>query len=122
MNLIYIFIGGGLGSLARYGLGKFIHSHYAGLFPLATFTINVLASFLVGLFLGWLSSRFPAAFSLKLFLAVGFCGGFSTFSTFSLESVELLKSGNYLPAFAYMFTSLLFCLLATFGGLALTKS
>lgn len=121
-ELLYVFIGGGMGSLVRYGLSRFIILVAATTFPLATLLINVLASFILGLFLGYLDIKNVSNSPLKLLIAVGFCGGFSTFSTFSYETLVLLKNGQTTLAFGNILWSVVLCLAATFGGIVLAKS
>jgi CrcB protein len=110
MNLISIFIGGGLGSLARYGLSLLFP--YREGFPLATFCANIAASFILGLVLGWIS-KIDAGSSnqLKLFLVTGFCGGFSTFSTFSAETLQLIKAQQWALATIYVLSSVVLSVL-----------
>lgn len=92
MAALYVFLGGGFGSLCRYGLVLFFADHDFRL-PAATITTNVLAGFILGLVAGW-AMRHTDNQQVLLLAAVGFCGGFSTFSTFSLENVELWQTGN----------------------------
>ncbi|MDR1004506.1 MAG: fluoride efflux transporter CrcB [Prevotellaceae bacterium] len=94
-ELIYIFIGGGMGSVFRYAVQVLLHERIVPYhFPWATLTVNVLGSFLIGLFYA-LSERFSLSPELRLFLTVGICGGFTTFSAFSNDGVALLKGGCY---------------------------
>ena len=88
-EVIYIFIGGGTGSALRYFIQLLMHERIVPYhFPWATFTVNLLGSFLIGLFYA-LSERFHLPFEVRLFLTTGLCGGFTTFSTFSSDGVGL---------------------------------
>lgn len=96
-SYLWIGLGGLLGTLARYGLGTYISARGGGPFPLGTFVVNLSGSFLLGLLAGTgpgglLPPRLRAA------LTVGFCGGYTTFSTWSLETLRLLEAGHYLLA------------------------
>jgi fluoride exporter len=87
--IVLLTVGGALGTNARYWLGRWIATHYwPDHFPLATFTINVTGSLLLGLIVVPLRDRFPGWY---IFLGYGVCGGYTTFSTFSLETVELIR-------------------------------
>jgi CrcB protein len=98
INFIVIFLGGGLGSLCRYGISKLSLSFFQGNFPLGTFISNTLSCIVLAVSVLLFANKIDASTTLKLFLITGFCGGFSTFSTFSFETFELLKAGNYLIA------------------------
>ena len=87
------------------------------IFPYGTLTVNVLGSFLLGLFLGGGLRDYWGSPGLALFLTVGFCGGFTTFSTFSAETLELLRSGEMLQLSLYVLLSLVMGVLAIYGGL-----
>ena len=123
MLKILLFIGSGsfLGGIARYLLSKSIQQTVITSFPLGTFWVNITGCFLIGLIYGFSDRGAPISNELRLFLAVGFCGGFTTFSTFSHENLALLRDGSFLYFSLYAGLSVFLGLLATFGGHALTK-
>lgn len=120
-ELIYVFLGGGLGSVSRYSIHLLINGKGAvhG-FPWSTFAVNILGSFLIGLFYG-LSARWNISPETRLFLTVGFCGGFTTFSTFSNECLALLRNGVYGTASLYIILSIALGILAVIAGAYFTK-
>jgi fluoride exporter len=121
-EFFYVFLGGGLGSMCRYGLGRLIILSPVNNFPVATLVINILASLLLGTILGYLDLRAISNPALKLLLAVGFCGGFSTFSTFSYETLLLLRHGQMMLALGNIFLSVALCLTATLAGFYLARA
>ena len=115
---LLVFLGGGLGSICRFGLGQVLAGHRLQ-FPWATFAANLLACLLLGALVG-LSLKGRLGGPASVFLMAGFCGGFSTFSTFSNEAVQLLLAGQWLRAMVYAVASLVVCLLAIYLGLKIT--
>lgn len=123
MLKVLLLIGSGsfLGGIARFLLSNFIKNSVLSAFPFGTFAVNILGCFLIGLFYG-LSGR--TAFigpELRTFLTVGFCGGFTTFSTFANESVTLLKGGSVFYFAAYIGASVFLGVLAAYGGNLVTR-
>jgi CrcB protein len=118
--LFAIALGGAAGTLARYGLGGYVQ-RFAGTFPLSTLVINVLGSFALGFLVRYLLATTYSP-ELRAGLTIGFCGGFTTFSTFSYETARLLEDGSYGRAGAYVLASVALSLAATFGGLAAARA
>ena len=117
MNALYVFLGGGTGSVLRYLVGQWIGS---ATFPWATFVVNTVGSLAIGLFGGW-AARFGWGEALRLSLTVGLCGGFTTFSTFSKESLALIESGSYGLFALYAAGSIALGIIATALGFWLVK-
>ncbi|ETN95218.1 CrcB protein [Zhouia amylolytica] len=119
-EFLWIFLGGGLGSVVRFLVSKLVYTSSYN-FPLSTFTVNVIGSLVIGLLTGLASKNFGLSQSFLLFTVTGFCGGFTTFSTFALENVSLLKQGDYLNFILYTIGSIIFGILAVFLGFIITK-
>jgi CrcB protein len=120
-ELIYIFIGGGAGSVLRFMVQQLLHERIVPYqFPWATFTVNLLGSFLIGLFYAF-SERFNLSPEVRLFLTTGLCGGFTTFSTFSNDGIALLKGGFYGTFLLYVLLSVSIGVAAAMAGGVLLK-
>ena len=119
-EILYIFIGGGFGSVLRYLISNYTQKLWNfNQFPLGTFVVNISGCFLIGL----LSAYFlKVDNAMKFLLITGFCGGYTTFSTFSAESFALWQNGDYGILFFYSFLSIIIGLLAVFLGFQVMKS
>ena len=111
--------GGALGAMARYALSGWVSDATTGRFPYGTLAVNLIGCFIIGFFLTLALERFSWSAELRVFVTVGFLGAFTTFSTFSYETVELLRGGIYLTACLNMGANLLGCLAATSAGVML---
>jgi len=118
--LLLIGTGGFIGSVLRYLTSLFIQEKFISAFPFGTLGVNVIGCFIIGIVFQ-LSEKGGLSYEWRLFLATGICGGFTTFSAFSTESISLLRDGQMLPAFLYIAASVFFGLAATFASIALTK-
>ena len=119
MQLLMIFIGGGLGALTRFGMTKWLQGAHAFL-SVGTIASNILSCLILGFFIGY-AARFPVDKAVHSFLLIGFCGGFSTFSTFSYENYKLLLDGHYGSLVFNVLVSVFICFLAIILGLRLVK-
>jgi CrcB protein len=118
---LWIALGGALGSVARYWMTNVVAALTGPQFPWGTILINVLGSFVIGLF-AYLTTpvgRVPVSFDLRAFVLVGICGGYTTFSSFSLQTLELVRTGHWLQAGGNVVLSVVLCLAAVWAGYAL---
>ncbi len=118
--LLLIGTGSFIGGVLRYSLSQFIQTKFLSAFPFGTFGVNIIGCFAIGLVFG-LSERTNMSPELRLFLATGICGGFTTFSAFSNETFSLMRDGQLLYASAYITSSILFGVFATFLGYSILK-
>ena len=119
-NLLFVFIGGCFGSVLRFLLGKWLNNTENGI-PFGTFVANILGSLLIGIILGYAAKSDTLNQNQTLLLATGFCGGFTTFSTFAYENHIFLKSGDFTSFALYTITSFVVGFLAVFAGMYLIK-
>ncbi|WP_452231798.1 fluoride efflux transporter CrcB [Lacinutrix sp. MEBiC02595] len=119
-NLLLVFVGGGFGSVLRYIIGKYLNNTENGI-PYGTFLANILGSLLIGFILGYALKNNNLSSNQTLLLATGFCGGFTTFSTFAYENHLFLKSGDFTSFAIYTIASFVLGFLAVFSGMYLAK-
>ncbi|MEZ4824758.1 MAG: fluoride efflux transporter CrcB [Bacteroidia bacterium] len=105
---IAVFLGGGVGSISRYAVSRWLGITEGG-FPIGTLTANILSCIVLGLAWGYFSRHAEISPAIKLLVMVGFCGGFSTFSTFSLETLKMFELGQYLLVVVYVLLSITTC-------------
>lgn len=120
MKILLVAVGSGLGGVLRYLVPGWIVASKG--FPWATLTVNVAGSLLIGFLSGWLARQGgSSAESIRAFALVGFCGGFTTFSTFSNETFRLIESNQWFPASAYAGVSVVAGVVAVFAGHLISK-
>ena len=120
--LLAVAAGGALGSVARYLVGVGSGKLFGSDFPCGTLIINVSGSFLIGAFVGLFAAKWDLSQTMRIFLTVGICGGYTTFSTFSLDGYYLIERGQALASFAYMVASVALSVGALIGALRLVRA
>ena len=120
-TLILVGLGGGIGSILRYLIGLYFQKQFPAAFPWGTWVVNVLGCFLIGLLVALPERSAGLNPEWRQLLVIGFCGGFTTFSAFSLEGLSLFQNNQAVAAFLYIATSIVVGLSATLLGLILMK-
>ena len=120
-NFLIVGLGGGAGSMLRYAIQKIFNVHSAAVFPTGTLLVNITGCFLIGILWGMVSRSLTWNEEMKLLLMTGFCGGFTTFSAFTLEGIGLLKENKTALFIIYLTSSVIGGLLATFIGIRIAK-
>ena len=115
IKLLYVVIGGGLGSLFRYLLSGVIQKQSSSLFPYGTLVVNLFGALVIG-FLWELFQNITVSSNIRVFIFMGILGGFTTFSTFSLETFNLIKDKQYMVALTNVVASNVFCIILVFAG------
>jgi CrcB protein len=119
-QLLLVFIGGGFGSVLRFLFGKLLNNSETGI-PYGTFLANIIGSLFIGIILGYAAKSESLTENHTLLLATGFCGGFTTFSTFAYENHVFLKTGDFTSFAFYTIASLVVGFLAVFAGIYIVK-
>ncbi|NGP17754.1 fluoride efflux transporter CrcB [Devosia aurantiaca] len=120
--VLLVGLGGALGAMARYGFGSVVSRFWQNSFPLAILLINIIGAVAMGITMGLLTRVMPAwQEEARLFLAVGILGGFTTFSSFSLDTVVLLERGQWAQALLYVGLSVVVCVAGLYLGLLMTR-
>lgn len=120
-QLILVGIGGGVGSMLRFLVSALTSKYFHGTFPLATFVVNLCGCLLIGVLIGLLGRQSDPGGHLKFLLITGFCGGFTTFSTFASENLQLIHSQQGLLAFGYTAASVLLGICLVWMGMWVVK-
>lgn len=120
-HILYIAIGGAVGSVLRYLVSIGIHTLLGRSFPYGTLTVNVVGSFAMGILYIILIERLSDSVELRAVILIGLLGAFTTFSTFSIETFNLLESGEHLKAVLNVLLSVVICLLATWAGILIGR-
>jgi len=118
-NILYVFLGSGLGGTLRFALSLLTSQLYAGVFPLSTFISNILASFILGITAGALEHRISNDTFFRTFVIIGICGGFSTFSSLSYEMIRLTEQREYAVSFLYIIASFIFSIMLIYAGISI---
>jgi len=121
-TILLVGLGGGIGSILRYLTSVVINKNFSTTFPLATFVINMLGCFIIGILVSLMDKQPWAGDNFKYFFVTGFCGGYTTFSTFANENVSLMNSNHSFIAFAYIAASVVAGLIAVWCGMVLGKA
>lgn len=116
-----IAFGGAAGAISRYWLSTTLETFNGSEFPLGTFLVNVLGSFLIGVFFVVLAEKLHLVDQWRPIIVLGFLGAMTTFSTFSLDALLLLEQGHYNTALFYIAASVVLCLFAAFAGMQITR-
>ena len=121
--LLSIFLGGGLGALLRFLISEQTDRLFLNSFPFGTIVVNVLGAFLMGLVVSYFADKVNVSQNIKMFLTIGFLGGFTTFSTFNVDFYQLFSNGEILASLLYLFVTFTFTLtvIAFYLGLSLFK-
>jgi fluoride exporter len=119
--LLAVFIGAGIGGTLRHAVNEAALRMVGAGFPVATLGVNIIGSLVMGLFVGWFALRFDPGQEWRLFLTTGLLGGFTTFSTFSLDTAVMIERGAGALALAYVLLSVFLSIGALFVGLALVR-
>ena len=121
-NILFVAIGGMFGSVGRFLLVTLAVQLFPSTFPVGTFLVNLVGSFVMGAAVGFAERNLWFDSSWRVFITAGFCGGFTTFSAFAFENVELILNKNYGTFALYSFATFAVCLLAALAGLMITRS
>lgn len=121
LNLLAIFLGGGIGAVSRYLISLNLAKNFEINLPVSTFLVNVIGSFVIGFLYILFIEKADITPAVKLALTVGFCGGLTTFSTFSLELFEIIGNQQIFHAFSYIILSVTICVIMTAIGAYFAK-
>jgi len=120
-TVLIVFLGSGIGGVTRYTVQSWVAGSSPSIFPFGTFAVNIAGCFLIGLFYALGEKGNLLSPEWRMALTTGFCGGFTTFSTFAFENMNLLRTGDYVYFVSYILLSILLGIAGVFLGIALVK-
>lgn len=121
LNYILVSVGAAVGGAFRYGISNYIQRHISVIFPYGTLVVNVIGSFILGITMFYLNEKELIGSEFRLFLAVGFCGGFTTFSAFSYETINLFRDAEFGLAIFNVFLNVILCLIGIYLAYLISK-
>ena len=120
INILYVAIGGALGASIRFIISNFLKNYFS-YFPVGTLFVNVLGSLCIGILASYLFNKEISLEIIKYFLIIGFLGSFTTFSAFSIETIDMFKNGKIFMSFTYIFLSIFLSIFAAYIGISYNK-
>ena len=120
-SFLLVFLGGGIGSSCRFLISNIINNSFKSFHYLGTFSVNVIGCIIVGIVMGFLQKENNFNQNYLLLFSSGFCGGFTTFSAFANENLDLIKNGNFSVFFLYVISSVVFGIAAAYLGYLIAK-
>ncbi|HEX9251080.1 MAG TPA: fluoride efflux transporter CrcB [Ignavibacteriaceae bacterium] len=121
LNYILVSAGAAIGGALRYGISSYIQKNISVIFPYGTLVVNVIGSFLIGIIMFYLNEKELIGNEFRLFLTIGFCGGFTTFSTFSYETLNLFRDSEYMLAFYNVILNVVLCFVGIYLAYLISK-
>ena len=118
--LVYVIVGSSFGGAARYLSQEFVQKRFPSFIPLSTLSVNIIGSFIIGIIYA-LAERSKISAEVRILIATGFCGGFTTFSSFAFENVKLLQDGEFFNTALYVVLSIVIGFVAVYLGILFTK-
>lgn len=118
--VIYVIIGSSIGGAARYLSQEFVQKNFPSFIPLSTLSVNIVGSFIIGIIYA-LAERSKISAEVRILIATGFCGGFTTFSSFAFENVKLMQDGEFFNTALYIILSIVIGFVAVYLGILFTK-
>ena len=120
-SFLLVFLGGGIGSSCRFLISNILNYNFKSFHYLGTFSVNIIGCILIGIVMGFLQKENNFNQNYLLLFSSGFCGGFTTFSAFANENLDLIKSGNFSVFFSYVISSVIFGIVAAYLGYLIVK-
>lgn len=120
-NIFLVLTGSAFGGVIRFIFSAYLQNRVSSKFPLGTFSVNLLGCFIIGAIFALIAKSSSGNNDIRLLLATGFCGGFTTFSAFAIENLDMIKNGNYTTALIYIVSSIVLGITATLVGTLMFK-